>query len=244
MLKGKEFGQAIAAAIALKLEAGLVSSKAEIARHFGIKPPSIADWEKKGAVSKDKLPELWRYFSDVVSHDHWGLTEDEWPAGLSPSSDLQTTPSDEQSPASPTQRVAPPTGDAVPHFARSFHVIPIFRLEAFMHKDLSDDFRIGETEIPGDIGPHAFAIRVEDDTMALASPSISKGMLVIFDPELAVKHLAIVLAAEPGNRPSIRQVLFDGADLYLTAPHSGLPPRKVPASAIRGVAVKAVIDLI
>ena len=113
-----------------------------------------------------------------------------------------------------------------------------------MHKDLSDDFRIGETEIPGDIGPHAFAIRFEDDTMALASPSISKGMLVIFDPELAVKHLAIVLAAEPGNRPSIRQVLFDGADLYLTAPQSGLPPRKVPESAIRGVAVKAVIDLI
>lgn len=82
MLKGKEFGAAISAAIQLKLATGAVRSKAEVARHFGIKPPSLYDWEKKGSVDKAKLPELWRFFSDVVGPEHWGLTAAEWPIGL------------------------------------------------------------------------------------------------------------------------------------------------------------------
>ena len=40
------------------------------------------DWVKKGSVSKDKLPDLWRYFSDVVGPSHWGLSSSEWPSGL------------------------------------------------------------------------------------------------------------------------------------------------------------------
>jgi hypothetical protein len=83
MLKGKEFGAAIGEAIKKKLaKDGGPQSKAEIARHFKMKPPSLSDWVKKGAVAKDKLPELWRYFADVVDYNHWGMTKDEWPAGL------------------------------------------------------------------------------------------------------------------------------------------------------------------
>lgn len=82
MLKGKDFGVALGKAIDLKLQNGSVKSKAEIARHFQMKPPSLSDWVKKGAVSKDKLPELWRYFSDVADHVHWGMTRSEWPFGL------------------------------------------------------------------------------------------------------------------------------------------------------------------
>jgi len=77
MLKGKELGAAIASAIEKKLAIGAVSSKAEIARHFKVKPPSIHDWIKKGSIEKDKLPELWRYFADVVDLEHWGLKS--WP---------------------------------------------------------------------------------------------------------------------------------------------------------------------
>lgn len=83
MLKGKDFGNAIKAAIALKIESGGARSKAEIARHFGVRPPSLEDWIKKGAISKERLPQLWQYFSDVVGYDHWGLSEQEWPLGLS-----------------------------------------------------------------------------------------------------------------------------------------------------------------
>lgn len=73
MLSGKELGRAIEQAINKKLALGTARTKAEIARHFEIKPPSIHDWIKKGSISKDKLPELWKYFSDVVGPEHWGL---------------------------------------------------------------------------------------------------------------------------------------------------------------------------
>jgi len=75
MLSGKELGHAIEQAINRKISSGAVKTKAEIARHFKIKPPSIHDWIKKGSISKDKLPELWGYFSDVVGPEHWGLKE-------------------------------------------------------------------------------------------------------------------------------------------------------------------------
>ncbi|EDQ2392365.1 hypothetical protein S518_002680 [Salmonella enterica subsp. enterica] len=73
MLSGKELGLAIEQAINKKIQSGAIKSKAQVARHFGIKPPSIHDWIKKGSISKDKLPELWGYFSDVVGPEHWGL---------------------------------------------------------------------------------------------------------------------------------------------------------------------------
>jgi hypothetical protein len=82
MLTGKALGQAIETAIQRKIAAGGARSKAEIAFHFGVKPPSVYDWIKKGAISKDKLPELWRYFSDVVGPTHWGMSA--WPGGGTP----------------------------------------------------------------------------------------------------------------------------------------------------------------
>ncbi|EEW8430215.1 hypothetical protein D6C26_005161 [Escherichia coli] len=75
MLSGKDLGRAIEQAINKKIVSGAVKSKAEIARHFNVQPPSIHDWMKKGSISKDKLPELWRFFSDVVGPEHWGLNK-------------------------------------------------------------------------------------------------------------------------------------------------------------------------
>lgn len=83
MLTGKELGAAIDAAIRLKIDAGKAASKAEVARHFQIQPPSIHDWIKKGTVSKDKIYALLHYFSDVTGPEHWGMTIAEWPSGLS-----------------------------------------------------------------------------------------------------------------------------------------------------------------
>lgn len=56
MIKGKDFGKAIGEAIDLKLKNGSVASKAEIARHFSMKPPSLSDWVKKGSVAKSFAP--------------------------------------------------------------------------------------------------------------------------------------------------------------------------------------------
>lgn len=77
MLNGTDLGAAIKTAIEKKIASGAVASQAAIARHFNVKPPSIHDWIKKGSISKDKLPELWRYFSDVAGPEHWGLKA--WP---------------------------------------------------------------------------------------------------------------------------------------------------------------------
>ncbi|MGL5949114.1 MAG: LexA family protein [Aeromonas sp.] len=78
MFSGEELGKAFLRAYELKKAAGAVKSKTEVARHFGIKAPSIHDWIKKGSIGKEKLPILWEYFSDVVGPAHWGLSD--WPA--------------------------------------------------------------------------------------------------------------------------------------------------------------------
>lgn len=75
MLTGKDLGAAIAAAIDLKISSGAISSKVEVAKAFGVKPPSIHDWINKGTISKNKLPLLWEYFSDVVGPQHWGIDQ-------------------------------------------------------------------------------------------------------------------------------------------------------------------------
>lgn len=69
MLTGKKLGAALLTAIELK---GV--TKAEVARHFKVKPPSVQDWVKNGTISKDKLPAMWDYFAQVVGPEHWGLS--------------------------------------------------------------------------------------------------------------------------------------------------------------------------
>ena len=69
MLTGKQLGAAIGEAIRMK---GV--SKAAVARHFKIKPPSISDWINRGTIDKSKLDELFSYFSDVVGPEYWGTS--------------------------------------------------------------------------------------------------------------------------------------------------------------------------
>lgn len=70
MLTGVKLGAAIAAAIKKKKV-----TQRDVAAHFGVKPPSIQDWIKRGTIGKARLPELWAYFADVVGPEHWGLKQ-------------------------------------------------------------------------------------------------------------------------------------------------------------------------
>lgn len=72
MLTGEKLGQAIAQAIAMK---GV--TKAAVARHFGVKPPSVQEWIKYGRIGKERLGALFSYFSDVCEPGHWGLSDPE-----------------------------------------------------------------------------------------------------------------------------------------------------------------------
>ena len=85
MLTKKELGEAIREAIQRKIDSGAVESKAEVARHFGVQPPSLYGWINSGSISKDKLNEFFRYFSDVAGPEHWGMSPSDWPAGLTAS---------------------------------------------------------------------------------------------------------------------------------------------------------------
>jgi len=76
MYTGKRLGEAIKSAVRKKIDSGAVKSKVEVARIFGVTPPSLHGWEQNGTVGKQHLPMLFSYFSDVVPPDHWGLTSE------------------------------------------------------------------------------------------------------------------------------------------------------------------------
>jgi hypothetical protein len=77
MHTGEKLGEAIKIAVQKKIASGGAKSKVEIARHFRIQPPSMYDWFNRGSIDKGKLQELFRYFSDVVTPDHWGITKED-----------------------------------------------------------------------------------------------------------------------------------------------------------------------
>lgn len=68
MLTGKKLGDALREAIRLKNV-----SKAEVARHFEVKGPSVYDWINHGRIGKQHIEKLVAYFSDVVPSSHWGI---------------------------------------------------------------------------------------------------------------------------------------------------------------------------
>lgn len=69
MFSGKKLGEAIDIAIKLK---GV--RKADVARAFSIKPPSVTSWIKTGRVNKTHIDRLISYFSDVVTPEHFGIS--------------------------------------------------------------------------------------------------------------------------------------------------------------------------
>ncbi|MCO6504206.1 MAG: hypothetical protein J6568_02150 [Snodgrassella sp.] len=69
MFSGKKLGEAIDVAIKLK---GV--RKAEVARAFSIKPPSVTSWIKTGRVNKTHIDKLISYFADVVAPEHFGIS--------------------------------------------------------------------------------------------------------------------------------------------------------------------------
>ena len=72
MISGEKLGAALSEAMRLKN----VGPK-EVADHFGIQPPSVKDWQKRGCIHKKHLGKLVAYFADVVPEGHWGADRDE-----------------------------------------------------------------------------------------------------------------------------------------------------------------------
>jgi SOS-response transcriptional repressor LexA len=160
MLTGEKLGEAISLAIEKK---GI--SKKYLAEMFGVKPPSIQDWIKRGTISKDKLFKLIDYFSDVCNNSHWGIYDNSAFA----KSTSNTSP-------------APDIKGSVPLIswvqAGSWHEVVDFA-------DRSDD--IPYLPCPKNHGVHSYALRVRGDSMtAPYGKTYPEGCIIFVDPQILI----------------------------------------------------------
>lgn len=213
MLTGKELGKAIEAARQMK---GV--TKAEFARHFGVKPPSIQDWINHGRIAKDHLTRLWEYFSDVVGPEHWGLSRDQWRDARSPD---QTIPTTNQKPLSAQENTLN-YGDAVD--ALPVHDLSIITAERIMVGDVRLDRR--------------FAWIAEDNHMAGGDRPTPRGHHAVIDPTVHYALGDVVLARLSGRRPILRRITDGGDAEYLVTESGEVPPVRVdPNCEIIGVMI-------
>lgn len=226
MLKGKDFGSAIGEAVQRKLDAGFAKSKAEIARHFGMQPPSLSDWVKKGSVAKDKLPELWRYFSDVAGPDHWGLSASEWPSGLSLLSNTQTSRTQAESSLVENVSPAPDVKGRIPL---------ISWIRAGQWSEAVDIYEPGYAErwLPHlkNNGEHTYALRVDGDSMtAPYGKSYPEGCIIFVDPmrQSPSSGERIIAKLEGANQVTFKTYVEDAGRCWLKPLNPQHPPIMEP----------------
>lgn len=65
-----------------------------------------------------------------------------------------------------------------------------------------------------------FALRVPDDSM---EPDFSEGEIIVIDPLLEGGHNKFLVAREGGNRPTFKQLVMHGEQLYLKPLNSRYP---------------------
>ncbi|MDO5288519.1 MAG: S24 family peptidase [Pseudomonadota bacterium] len=200
MLTGTELGEALRKAIELK---GV--KKVDVANHFGVKPPSVQDWLKRGVIAKDKLPELWAYFSDVVGPEHWGLSS------ISPSVASSAWPPlvdlDEHPDLVPVRSVKLRLRCGVQGFAvepDSSDGIPIFfRREWFAERGYNP--------------ARLIAIKVKDASM---EPTLYDGDMVVINTADTQPKDGQVYAINHAGEPVVKRLMRLGPDWWM---HSDNP---------------------
>jgi SOS-response transcriptional repressor LexA len=88
---------------------------------------------------------------------------------------------------------------------------------------------------------HAFAVRVEDNTM---KPRYPEGTLLIIEPSLRAHDKDFALVHVDGQKKAqFKQVLFDGEDLYLKPLNKDFEIKKVDGNyAILGIMVQSLTE--
>lgn len=192
MLTKRELGAAIKRAIQLK---GI--DAATLAKHFNVQTPSVYGWMDKGQIGKDKLFELFAFFSDVVGPEHWGI-----PATATVMPELHPTEPGEDYVA--IERVllkvsAGITGFSVQHIDGNGPPI-FFRADWLASKGYKPD--------------KLFALRVSGESM---EPSLYDGDLIILNAaDIAPRdHEAYVVNYE--GEVLIKRLLRDAGEWWLTS---------------------------
>ncbi|MFS1522735.1 helix-turn-helix domain-containing protein [Microbulbifer sp. 2304DJ12-6] len=116
--------------------------------------------------------------------------------------------------------------------------------------EIVDNFTPGEAdewrETTARVGPHAFALRVEGDSMTAPSGlSIPEGSVVIVDPDAAYMNGSIVVAKLVDTQEAtLKKLVIDGPNKYLKPLNPAYAPIPINSnSRIVGVAKKFEFDL-
>jgi len=203
-------------------------SKSELARRCGVKPQAVTQWEKgdtKAPTSSNLLK-----IARITSHRYEWLIEGKGPpqdtnevalqkAGLMADWEGVQEVIAKYGSESPRQIAELAEGPEI----RGKRVPLISEVQAGNWTDVIDNFAPGDAEdwIPttASIGPHAFALRVQGDSMTAPSgKSIPEGAIVIVDPDVAPENGSIVVAKlVDSDRATLKKLVIDGPNRYLRA---------------------------
>lgn len=116
--------------------------------------------------------------------------------------------------------------------------------------EIVDNFAPGEADewrdTTASIGPHAFALRVEGDSMTAPSGlSIPEGAVVIVDPDTEYRNGSIVVAKLVDTQEAtLKKLVVDGPNKYLKPLNPAYAPIPINGNCrIVGVAKKVEFDL-
>lgn len=251
MYSGEKLGQALSEAIIKK---GV--RKADVARAFGIKQPSLSDWIKSGRIGKQHIDKLIEYFSDVVPPSHFGIQN----MGLinAPSShnqgtinnvagDQNTNTNNFFSEETMPEKAKQILGDDEAEFLTAMPILGIddgveFALNpAEKGVKLKDKTQRAATFIPH--SDHTFAVKMADNMLSDITPSpILQNDILIVEPRIAPRNQDLVLVCLDYQTPRQRGIF---ARLHMdlignfNIKHSELPYERLPENAlICGVVVE------
>lgn len=205
MLTGEKLGAAIESA---RIKKGV--SKAELARAFGVKPPSIQGWINTGRVSKDKVLALVEYFSDSVPPSHFGIYADFSGDGLR---------------SGPVTRKVPLISWVV---AGDYCESP----DNYAPGDAEEWL-----DTPFSTSTKAFCLTLHGDSM---SPEYRDGEVILVDPAIAPLHGNDVVARTPDGEHTFKRLQITNEGKYLLALNPDHPKRKIempPETVICGVVI-------
>lgn len=141
-------------------------------------------------------------------------------------------------------------GNVAPGPAVRGRVPLISSVTAGQWAEVVDNFQPGDAEewreTTANVGPHAFALRVEGDSMtAPTGVSIPHGSIVIVDPDSEARNGSIVVAKlEDVQEATLKKLVIDGPNSYLRPLNPVYAPIPINGNCrIIGVARKVELDL-
>lgn len=139
----------------------------------------------------------------------------------------------------PTARIA---GSHNPYY-RSWYQVPMLSWEqaaAKLGQSIPSEVQCN-ISVESPVSPQAFAIRMEDTTMA---PRYPLGTLLLIEPALAVQDkdfVAILIDGEP--KIQFKQLLMDGQDIYLKPFNTDFETKRVNQPyEIKGVMIQSLTE--